>query len=306
MLLDYARRILIVILLALCVSIMFLTGKEVKAMGNEKDGQWVFPVEGVITDVYGTRSGTHKGMDIGGDIGSPVYAAADGVVSKSYYSESYGHVVFVSHGNGYETVYAHLQDRGVSENQHVLKGEQIGSVGNTGRSTGAHLHFEVHKGEWTLDKLNAIDPFELFGEGEVGQLVFAKEQDPYQTIEVSSNLTQLPVHRTDQKWNDVTEPHVIHTVKKNETLWGISKQYGLSVEEVKEWNDIQSSHLKIYQKLIIPRQLNDDRYIVKQGDTLHSIAKKHGIDLTELLGLNDLTMSDVIYPHQKLKIRKER
>jgi LysM repeat protein len=305
MLLDYVRRILIVILLALCVSIMFLTGKEVKAMADETDGQWIFPVEGVITDVYGTRSGTHKGMDIGGDIGSPVYAAADGIVSKSYYSESYGHVVFVSHGNGYETVYAHLQDRGVSENQRVAKGDVIGSVGNTGRSTGAHLHFEVHKGKWTLDKLNAIDPFELFGDGEVGQLVFAKEQDPYQTIEVSVNPNQLPVHRTDQERNGVTEPHIIHTVKKNETLWGISNQYGLSVEEVKERNDLHTSHVKVHQQLVIPRLLNDDRYVVKQGDTLHSIAKEHSMDLTELLGLNGLSMSDVIYPYQKLRIRKE-
>ncbi|WP_175991166.1 M23 family metallopeptidase [Bacillus sp. Marseille-Q1617] len=239
MLLDYVRRFLIVILLAICVSIMFLTGKEVKAMASEPEGRWIFPVKGVITDLYGTRSGHHKGMDIAGEVGSPVFAAEGGIVSKSYYSESYGHVVFISHENGYETVYAHLNDRGVSENQRVGQGDRIGSMGNTGRSTGAHLHFEVHKGEWTMDKQNAIDPFELYGQGEIGQLVFAKEHDPYQTFEASVNIKKAPEQVVDQKRKIVTEPHLIHTVKKNETLWGISKYYGLTVEDLLELNNLE-------------------------------------------------------------------
>jgi murein DD-endopeptidase MepM/ murein hydrolase activator NlpD len=303
MLLDYVRRILIVILLGLCVSIMFLTGKEVKATTSETDSEWIFPVEGVITDIYGTRSGHHKGVDIGGEIGSPVYSAAAGIVSKSYYSESYGHVVFIIHENGFETVYAHLNDRGVSEDQRVAQGERIGSVGNTGRSTGAHLHFEVHKGKWTLDKLNAVNPFELYGVGEVGQLVFAKEHDPYQTIDVSVNVNQVdPATRHSNK--SVTESHIIHTVKKNETLWSISNQYGKSVEEVQDWNGLASSHVKVNQQLVIPTQLNGDWYIVKNGDTLHSIAEIHNLELTELLDLNDLNMTDFIHPQQKLIIKK--
>ncbi|MGR3764878.1 peptidoglycan DD-metalloendopeptidase family protein [Rossellomorea sp. NS-SX7] len=304
MLLDYLRRFLIVFLLALCVSIMFLTGKEVKAMANETDGGWIFPVEGVITDLYGTRSGTHKGMDIGGNIGSPVYAAAEGIVSKSYYSESYGHVVFISHKNGYETVYAHLNERGVSEEQRVSQGQQIGSVGSTGRSTGAHLHFEVHRGGWTLNKINAIDPFELFGQGEIGQLVFAKEQDPYQTIEASGHMNGVPEQRHDQKSNLVTETHVIHTVKKNETLWGISKQYGLTVEEVKASNDTRSSHIEAGQRLVIPQGGKEEEYIVKPGDTLYSIAEKNSLNLTELRTLNGLDTKDTIYPLQRLRVKR--
>jgi LysM repeat protein len=305
MLLDYARRILIVILLGLCVSIMFLTGREVKAMTSETESEWIFPVEGVITDLYGTRSGHHKGVDIGGDIGSPVYAAAGGTVSKSYYSESYGHVVFLIHDNGYETVYAHLNDRGVSEDQHVEQGERIGSLGNTGRSTGAHLHFEVHKGKWTLDKMNAVNPFELYGEGEVGQLVFAKEHDPYQTIEASVNLDQVPDRDSSDIKDSVTESKIIHTVKKNETLWGISKQYGKTVNELKDLNGLVSMHVKVHQRLMIPTQVNGDRYIVKNGDTLLSIAQRHNIELIELLDLNGLKMTDFIHPQQKLIIKKE-
>lgn len=244
MLLDYARRLLIVLLLALCVSIMFLTGKEAKAMDQNTEDKWIFPVDGVITDLYGTRAGTHKGMDIGGAAGSPVYASLGGIVSKSYYSESYGHVVFITHENGYETVYAHLNERSVAENDVVTSGEQIGRLGNTGRSTGAHLHFEVHQGEWTLDKKNAINPFDIFGEGEIGQLVFAKGQDPYQTFEASVN-----VHPADQKAaekRNVIEREIIHIVKENETLWGISQIYGLSVDQVKVWNGMDAKSNVIF------------------------------------------------------------
>ncbi|OIU71190.1 M23 family metallopeptidase [Rossellomorea aquimaris] len=241
MFLDYARRLLIVLLLALCVSVMFLTGKEAKAMGQDTEDKWIFPVDGVITDLYGTRSGTHKGMDIGGEAGSAVYAARGGIVSKSYYSESYGNVVFISHDNGYETVYAHLNDRSVSENDRVTQGDTIGSLGNTGRSTGAHLHFEIHEGVWTLDKENAIDPFEVFGNGEIGQLVFAKVQDPYQTFEASVKLDHAPKQKEADKRNAI-EHEIIHIVKENETLWGISQLYGLTVDQVKGWNGIDADN----------------------------------------------------------------
>jgi Peptidase family M23/LysM domain len=248
MLLDYAKRLLIVLLLAICVSIMFLTGKEAKAVEQDTEKKWVFPVDGVITDLYGTRSGTHKGMDIGGQAGSPVYAAKSGVVSKSYFSESYGNVVFITHDNGYETVYAHLDDRSVSEGDRAAQGEQIGSLGNTGRSTGAHLHFEVHESVWTLDKENAIDPFEVFGEGEIGQLVFANLEDPYQTFEASVNLDPAQKQEEVEKTNAI-EREIIHIVRENETLWGISQHYGLSVDQVKEWNEID-----VKNDVILPGQ----------------------------------------------------
>lgn len=100
-------------------------------------------------------------MDIAASGIVPIYAAADGVVIRSYYSTSYGNAVFISHsinGQIYTTVYAHMRNREVSEGQVVSKGQQIGLMGNTGRSYGQHLHFELHRGEWNLSKTNAINP----------------------------------------------------------------------------------------------------------------------------------------------------
>ncbi|NPC93110.1 M23 family metallopeptidase [Bacillus sp. WMMC1349] len=125
---------------------------------------WIEPIKGKITDTFGTRGGKHKGLDIAAPKGESIVAAADGRVSKSYVSASYGQVIFIRHSNGYETVYAHLSKRFVIEKDLVKKGDSIGIIGNTGVSTGTHLHFEVHHGAWTENKQNAINPLEVIHE----------------------------------------------------------------------------------------------------------------------------------------------
>lgn len=124
-------------------------------------GMFMRPAEGTFTSGFGLRSlGDHKGIDIANSESVPIVAAADGVVSRSYYSDSYGNAIFISHsinGQVYTTVYAHLSER-VVQGGSVSKGQVIGYMGNTGRSYGQHLHFEIHKGPWTLGKENAVDP----------------------------------------------------------------------------------------------------------------------------------------------------
>lgn len=130
------------------------------------DGTFTRPAVGPITSGYGPRWGTiHAGVDIGkrGDI-VPIIASASGVVSQSYMSSSYGEVIFIKHnieGQEWETVYAHMVEgsRRVKAGEMVEKGQIIGIMGNTGYSTGPHLHFEIHKGGgWNSSKSNAIDP----------------------------------------------------------------------------------------------------------------------------------------------------
>lgn len=127
-------------------------------------GDFMRPAVGPVTSEFGARWGTtHFGIDIGsgGSTSVPIVAAADGTVISSYRSTSYGNVVFVSHnirGRVYTTVYAHMQNRGVSEGQQVSKGQFLGYMGSTGYSTGIHLHFEVHEGLWNDSKSNAVNP----------------------------------------------------------------------------------------------------------------------------------------------------
>ncbi len=110
------------------------------------------PLRGRYTSGFGVRrdpftglAGYHTGIDIARSIGTPVYASKDGIVKFVGWSGGYGLCIFIKHQFGYETVYAHLSTINVKVGHKVKAGQLIGKVGNTGRSTGAHLHFEVRK-----------------------------------------------------------------------------------------------------------------------------------------------------------------
>ncbi|MGM9956285.1 MAG: murein hydrolase activator EnvC family protein [Peribacillus sp.] len=125
-------------------------------------GTFTRPSAGYVSSTMGERwNKQHAGIDIAASGTVPVVAAADGVVSRSYTSSSYGNVIFVTHnisGQTWTTVYAHLSSRQASDGAVVAKGQQIGIMGNTGHSYGQHLHFELHKGEWNYSKSNAVNP----------------------------------------------------------------------------------------------------------------------------------------------------
>lgn len=125
-------------------------------------GNFTRPSEGALTSGYGPRWGDfHHGVDIAKSGSVPVVSTGDGVVIRSYYSNSYGNTIFIAHsvnGQVYTSVYAHLSSRQVSSGQTVSKGQQIGYMGNTGRSFGQHLHFELHKGDWNGAKSNSVNP----------------------------------------------------------------------------------------------------------------------------------------------------
>ncbi len=96
-----------------------------------------------IDPIYKTAK-FHAGMDFSANIGTPVYATGDGTVVKAGWETGYGNLIQVDHGFGYVTWYAHLSKYKVRPGQKVVRGEVIGEVGNTGKSTGPHLHYEVH------------------------------------------------------------------------------------------------------------------------------------------------------------------
>lgn len=117
---------------------------------------WVNPMPGAgVTSCYGQRWGTlHAGIDLALPSGTPIHAAAAGTVTQAGdASDGYGNSVFIDHGNGYLTHYAHQSRIAVTVGQKVKAGQVIGYEGATGDATGPHLHFEVHQGMW-----NQIDP----------------------------------------------------------------------------------------------------------------------------------------------------
>ncbi len=108
-------------------------------------GVLAVPASGTLSSRYGSRWGrNHNGVDVAASVGTPIYAADNGTVTYSAYNNGgYGYMLKIDHGNGVETYYAHCSELLVPEGAVVAKGDLIAKVGNTGRSTGPHLHFEV-------------------------------------------------------------------------------------------------------------------------------------------------------------------
>lgn len=115
-----------------------------RSVPSRGTGRFIWPTRGKVTSPFGYRGKHyHEGLDIGVHVGTPVYAADTGIVTFAGRRSGYGNLVIIDHGNGFTTRYAHLSSYLVSKGDRVKKGEVIAKSGNTGRSTGPHLHFEI-------------------------------------------------------------------------------------------------------------------------------------------------------------------
>ncbi len=193
------------------LSILFVSQLHVYAEEN----RWTWPVEGQISDYFGTRHGKHYGIDVAAPIGTPVAAIKMVKVTRSYYSSSYGNVVFIKHGE-YEAVYAHLNKRYVDQRRLYFQRRKIGEVGNTGESRGAHLHLELHQGRWTMAKKNAMNPL----------LVLSEQRNEV----VSSSL---------------------YVVQKGDTLVSIARKFSMTLKEIKRKNGLQQELIYPNQQLYV-------------------------------------------------------
>jgi murein DD-endopeptidase MepM/ murein hydrolase activator NlpD len=120
-------------------------------------GTFSMPTRGTLTSRFGSRWGSvHEGIDLATPIGTPVKAADGGVVTWAGSRGSYGNLVIVDHGGGYATYYGHLSKIHVKVGTKVYKGQKIAASGNTGRSTGPHVHFEIKKNGKSVDPLKYL------------------------------------------------------------------------------------------------------------------------------------------------------
>lgn len=144
------------------------SGGSSTAIPNVSAGSWTRPASGRFTSGYGSRTHpihgvvkTHYGIDIANSTGTPIVSAADGVISYAAPLSTYGNVIMVTHsidGKIFTSLYAHLSSIKVSVGQVVSKGQIIGAMGTTGNSTGSHLHFEIHLGNWEGMAKNSVNP----------------------------------------------------------------------------------------------------------------------------------------------------
>ena len=302
MIVDYCKRIIIAAVIAVFICMLFV-GVTVSYASTVVDSDLlnskIWPTIGEVTDTYGTRNGSHFGIDIAAPEGTDVYAIDEGIVTRSYYSDTYGHVIFIEHPVGLETVYAHLHERIAEEGDMVVQGEKIGTVGNTGRSSGNHLHFEVHEGGWNIDKSNSIDPFLVLMDEQRTYALTEEEKREIALVEIQEVLT-TKYSVAEEGPTTLAENIIPYVVKKGDTLWSLSRQNGLTVTQLKELNSLTNESIQIGQVMMIPKV--DTTHVVLHGDTLFRIARETGVTVQFLMEHNELS-NDIIQPGMVLNLR---
>ena len=204
----------------------------------------------VLTSNFGSRWGRqHKGLDIKVYIGDTIRAAFDGRVRVvRYEGRGYGKYVVIRHDNGLETYYAHLSKQLVYEDQDVRAGDPIGLGGNTGRSTGSHLHFETRLCGMALNPALMFD----FRNQDVVDDYFTFHKSSYQReSQIATRLRGANVGSGEDVELATAAPAAsyaqesrFHKVKKGETLFSIAKKRGTTVDTIMKLN-----HLKKNAKL---------------------------------------------------------
>ena len=188
----------------------------------------------LLNSPYGIRKHRlHRGVDLHLHIGDSVVAAYPGkVVVSKYNRRGYGNYIMVEHANGTRTLYAHLQKRLVEVGDIVEGGQLIGKGGNTGRSSGPHLHFEIRYGEVNIDPATVFD-------FEKGELLPNAERYALAPAIDSHNAIQAELSK-----------HRFHRVRPGDTLGKIAQMYGTTVEKLCKLNKItRTSILRIGQNI---------------------------------------------------------
>ncbi|MDC1162224.1 M23/M56 family metallopeptidase [Tenacibaculum sp.] len=141
---------------------------DIEYLNIANDTPSLFPVQNGtkdnISSFYGKvrkhskkKQVIHSGIDIRGKIGTPIFATANGIISKASLEGNWGNLIIITHNNGFETWYAHLKGFNINKQQTVKKGDIIGYLGNTGRSTGPHLHYEIKQNGKHLNPINYLE-----------------------------------------------------------------------------------------------------------------------------------------------------
>lgn len=209
-----------------------------------------YPFKGRVTSKYGPRRrGIHQGTDIDLETGDPIYATFDGRVRHTtYVARGYGHLIIIRHDNGLETFYAHLSEVNVKPGDWVTAGQVIGKGGNTGRSTGSHLHYEMrYKG-------HSFDPERLinFTTGDLRRETFLLKRTYFSPYSRFTQDFDEEVQSDEEDKKIAAEAAAIkyHIVKKGDTLGRIAINNHTTVTKLCQLNGLKkTSTLRIGQRI---------------------------------------------------------
>lgn len=208
------------------------------------------PITGRVTSKYGPRRrGIHQGTDIDLETGDPIYATFDGRVRvTTYIARGYGHLIIIRHDNGLETFYAHLSEINVKPGDWVTAGQLIGKGGNTGRSTGSHLHYEIRYKGHSFDPERLID----FTTGTLRRETFLLKRTYYSPYSRFTQDFDEEIQSDEEDKKIAAEAAAIkyHIVKKGDTLGRIAINNHTTVTKLCQLNGLKkTSTLRIGQRI---------------------------------------------------------
>ncbi len=227
----------------------------------EKLDQFHTPVKGKVFSKYGPRRRRpHNGVDIPLKMYEPIYATFEGKVRYSKFNTGgFGNLIIIRHLNGLETWYAHLSRNNVKEGDYVKAGQVIGFSGNTGRSRGPHLHFEMRYCDQTFDPEFLID----FETGQLKYQTFILEKKFFNIYSRASELLEEEEDLNFPLLSDDSAPvkaenaeresrEIWHIVKSGDMLGKLARRYGVTVNQICRLNKIKSTTtLKLGRRLRI-------------------------------------------------------
>lgn len=251
----------------------------------------------------------HYGLDLALPTGEPIYAAFDGVVRISKLNRSYGNLVIIHHANGLETYYAHMSKRNVVAGQHVKSGDIIGLCGNTGRSRGSHLHFEIRYMGNALNPEHVVDcsTHDLISDE------LSLTPSSFRKVGNSKGRSSSSGKASSGGW---------YRVRSGDTLEKIARRNGTTINQLCKLNGISRNkvlhpgdRLRVSGKASSgndqvgsassggSKASGSKTYTVRKGDTLGKIARAHGTTVKKLCQLNGIRESKPIREGQKLKVK---
>lgn len=252
-------------------------GVTIHLTDKEKGRKFCFPTpeHARMSSHFGARRRRwHYGVDLAMPTGEPIYAAFDGIVRISRWNRSYGNLVVVRHFNGLETYYAHLSQRDVEAGDTVRAGQVIALCGNTGRSYGSHLHFEIRYMGKAMNPEYVVDCADhklLCDELVLTPAYFSKRGSSHSSPSASD------LHRINQQAG---------TADNNSATVAESQQRDPSKPKPKATSKSQAKYYK-----------------VRSGDTLSKIAARNGTTVKKLCKLNGIKETTVLQIGKRLRVR---
>lgn len=207
---------------------------------NESDDEFVMPVPGMLTSRYGPRKGrNHNGVDLDLNTGDTVRACWSGKIRYAKFNNGgFGNLVVIRHHNGLESFYAHLSKLLVAPNQNVKAGEVIGLGGNTGRSFGSHLHFEIRFYDAAMNPEEVID----FAEHKCKDhnlLVHRQLFKPGAKAKAPINLDEEEIEEAEIELKPIVSQHKYYRVRSGDTLSEIANKNRTTVSKICQLNGIR-------------------------------------------------------------------